>query len=105
MAALEDHQQRLLHELLVDLRRIDVTVLGAVRYRVPLLSLTLPVKAADVADHLGARGICAFADPGDRGVLAHLTTAEIGGAVRVGLAHYTSRAETGALVSALSELT
>jgi cysteine desulfurase len=105
MAALEDHQQRLLHELLVDLRRIDVTVLGAVRYRVPLLSLTLPVKAADVADHLAARGICAFADPGDRGVLAHLGTAEIGGAVRVGLAHYTSRAETGILVSALSELT
>ena len=55
--------------------------------------------------HLAERGICAFADPGTVGVLAHLGAAESGGAVRIGLGHYTTRAETGALVSALSELT
>ena len=71
----------------------------------PRLSLTLPTKAPEVVEHLAERGICAFADPGNQGVLASLGAAEAGGAVRIGLAHYTTRAETGALVSALAELT
>ncbi|WP_219416657.1 aminotransferase class V-fold PLP-dependent enzyme [Pseudonocardia nigra] len=104
MDALEAHHSALLAELLGDLRRIGVSVLGAPEYRVPMLSLTHPVKAPDVADHLAHRGICTVADPAEDGVLAHLGTAEIGGAVRIGLAHYTSRAEIGALVAALSEL-
>lgn len=104
MAALQAHHGALFEELLADLRRGGATVLGRPRSRVPLLSLTCGVKALEVAEHLARRGICSATDPGTAGVLAQLGTAEIGGAVRVGLAHYTSRAETGALVTALAEL-
>ncbi len=105
MAALEAYHNLLLDELVADLLDAGVTVLGLSERRVPLLSVTLPVKAPDVVEHLAGRGICTFADPGTQGVLASLGAAEAGGAVRIGLAHYTTRAETGALVSALSELT
>ena len=105
MTALEAYHGHLLDELVDDLRAADITVLGASERRVPLLSLTLREKAPDVVEHLATRGICAFADPGTAGVLAHLGAAESGGAVRIGLGHYTTRAETGALVSALAELT
>lgn len=104
MAALETYHTALLDELVEDLLDADVTVLGWSERRVPRLSLTLPAKAPEVVEHLAERGICAFADPGTTGVLASLGAAEAGGAVRIGLAHYTTRAETGALVSALTEL-
>lgn len=104
MAALERYQAGLLDELVEDLLHAGVTVLGSSERRVPRLSLTLPDKASAVAEFLAERGICAFADPGTQGVLASLGAAEAGGAVRIGLAHYTTRAETGALVSALAEL-
>jgi cysteine desulfurase len=104
MSALEGYHTSLLDELVADLLDIDVTVLGWSERRVPRLSLTLQTKAPDVVEHLAERGICAFADPGNQGVLASLGAAEAGGAVRIGLAHYTTRAETGALVAALSEL-
>ncbi|HVH24205.1 MAG TPA: aminotransferase class V-fold PLP-dependent enzyme, partial [Pseudonocardia sp.] len=96
MAALEAYHTGLLDELVADLLDIDVTVLGWSERRVPRLSLTLQAKAPDVVEHLAERGICAFADPGNQGVLASLGAAEAGGAVRIGLAHYTTRAETGA---------
>lgn len=104
LAGLQSYQSELLADLLDDLRDTGVTVLGDPRRRMPLLALTHPVKAHDVVEHLANWGICAIADPGDQGVLSHLGTAEVGGAVRVGLAHYTSRAETRSLVAALSEL-
>ena len=104
MAALEAYHTALLDDLVDDLRDADVTVLGASERRVPRLSLTCAVKAPDAVEHLAERGICAFADPGTQGVLASLGAAEAGGAVRIGLAHYTTRAETGALVAALAEL-
>jgi cysteine desulfurase family protein (TIGR01976 family) len=104
MAAVAAHHAGLLEGLLDDLRGTGVTVLGNPERRVPMLSLTHPAKAPDVADHLAHRGICVLADPGEQGVLAHLGTPEVGGAVRIGLAHYTNRAEAEALVSALDEL-
>ena len=105
MAALEAYHSTLLDELVEDLRDLDVTVLGWPQRRVPLLSLTLPqVKASEVVEHLAQRGICAIADPATQGVLASVGAAEAGGAVRIGFGHYTTRAETGALVSALGEL-
>jgi cysteine desulfurase len=72
--------------------------------RIPALALTHAVKAPEVAEHLAQRGICAFADPGEQGVLAHLGTAEIGGAVRIAFGHYTTRRETRALADALASL-
>ncbi|MFC4944787.1 aminotransferase class V-fold PLP-dependent enzyme [Pseudonocardia sp. GCM10023141] len=104
LAECQSYQSDLLHDLLVGLGGTEVTVLGSPEQRIPLLSLTHPVKAHDVVEHLAHRGICAIADPGDQGVLAHLGTAEVGGAVRIGLAPYTTRAETRALVAALAEL-
>lgn len=106
MAALETYWSGLLAELLDGLRGTGSTVLGAPERRVPLLSLTHEaVKASDVVEHLASRGICAFTDTGEQGVLAHLGSAEIGGVVRIGLAHYTTGAEVGTLVGALAELT
>lgn len=104
MTAVRSHQAELLEELLDDLRDTAVTVLARPPRRVPQLSFTHPATASAVAEHLARRGICAFADPGERGVLAHLGVGEAGGVVRIGLAHYTTRAETGALVAALTEL-
>ncbi|NMI01289.1 aminotransferase class V-fold PLP-dependent enzyme [Pseudonocardia acidicola] len=106
MAEVKSYQAGLLATLLVELRtRTGALVIGDPMRRVPMLSFThASVKAPDVVEHLADRGICAFADPGDHGVLAHLGSAEVGGVVRVGLAHYTNAAEVEALVSAVAEL-
>ena len=104
MSALQTYHDVLLGELVDDLRGVGATVLGEPDLRVPLLSFTVDVPAPVVVDHLAAHGICAYADPGDDGVLGHLGTAEIGGVVRVGLAHYTNIAETRALVRVLNSL-
>ena len=104
IGAVEAYHTRLVDDLVGDLLDIDVTVLGSSERRVPLLSLTCDVKAPEVVEHLAGRGICAFADPGTQGVLASLGAAEAGGAVRIGLAHYTTPAETSALVDALAAL-
>lgn len=101
---LQFHQDRLVDDLVLDLVGAGVTVLGSPRHRIPVLALTHAVPAVDVAEHLARHGICALPDPGERGVLAHLGTAEIGGVVRIGLGHYTTRAETRALASALAGL-
>lgn len=105
MTSLERYQAGLLDQLLTDLSYTPVSVLGSAQRRVPLLSLTHDsVKAADAVEHLTARGICAFADPGDRGVLAHLGSAEVGGVIRIGFAHSTTPGEVAALVEALLTL-
>ncbi|MHA6792023.1 aminotransferase class V-fold PLP-dependent enzyme [Pseudonocardia bannensis] len=106
MAEVKAYQASLLATLLVELRtRTGAIVLGDPMRRIPMLSFThTSVKAPDVVEHLAERGICAFADPGDHGVLAHLGSAEVGGVVRIGLAHYTNVTEVEALVSAVAEL-
>lgn len=106
MAAVETYQAGLLALLLSELRfRTGAVVLGDPARRVPMLSFThTSVKAPDVAERLAERGICAVADPGDHGVLAHLGSAEVGGVVRIGLGHYTMAVEVEELVDALAEL-
>jgi len=105
MASLADHHALLLDDLLDGLLGSAITVLGSPARRVPLLSLTHDsAKAPDVVEHLAAQRICAYADPGDRGVLANVGSAEVGGAVRIGFAHSTTRAEVAALVDALTSL-
>lgn len=106
MRSVAVHQAGLMHELLVQLRALPgVRIAGDPGRRVPLLSfMHSAVKADDIVEHLAQRGICAFADPGEGGLLAQLGTAEGGGAVRIGLAHYTTRGEIDALVTALSDL-
>lgn len=105
MTSLAEHHDALLEDLLDGLRGTAVTVIGSAQRRVPLLSLTHDaVKASDAVEHLAERGFCTFADAGDQGVLAHLGSAEIGGVIRIGFAHYTTRAEVHALIEALRSL-
>jgi len=105
MTTLETYQARLVGDLLDGLWATPVSVIGRPERRVPLLSLTHDgVKPADAVAHLVERGFCVFADPGDHGVLAHLGSAEIGGVIRVGFGHYTTRGEVAALVEALRSL-
>jgi cysteine desulfurase len=101
---LQYHQERLTDDLLLDLGGTGATVLGSPRHRIPALALTHSVAAPDVAEHLARHGICALPDSGEGGVFAHLGTAEVGGVVRIGLGHYTTRAETRALAAALATL-
>lgn len=101
---LQLHQERLVDDLLLDLTAAGATVLGSPRLRIPAVAFTHALPAVDVADHLARHGICVLPDTGERGVLAHLGTAEIGGVVRVGLGHYTTRSETWALTQALRTL-
>jgi selenocysteine lyase/cysteine desulfurase len=92
--------------LLHDLRAMPhVMVIGEARRRVPALAFMVDgVKAHEVVEHLAAVGVCAFADPGHHGVLSALGIGEEGGAVRIGLAHYTHAAELDQLLHAVASL-
>src|SRR5262249_13181102 len=73
--------------------------------RIPALGFTMTSKKApEVAEFLASHGLCAFADEGTGGVFAALGVGEVGGAVRIGLAHYSNIFEINQLVRALEEL-
>ncbi|MCW0215661.1 MAG: aminotransferase class V-fold PLP-dependent enzyme [Pseudonocardia sp.] len=106
LAGLETHQARLLAILVRELgRRTRVQVLGAPGSRIPALAFTHPsMKAREVVERLAERRICARADPGEDGALERLGAAEVGGAVRIALAHTTGARELESLVRALADL-
>lgn len=106
MGSMRSYQAGLLANLISELRsRRHIMVIGDAMRRVPVLAFAVSgVKAEDAVEHLSKRGICAFADNGHKGVFAALGVGEIGGAVRVGLAHYTNSVEVDQLVRALDEL-
>jgi cysteine desulfurase family protein (TIGR01976 family) len=106
MRAVWEYQSELLDELVRELRFIpSVMLVGEPGAGVPAVSFTHDArKAPDVVAYLAERGLCAVADLGEYGVLQHLGSAEVGGVVRVGLAHYTTRSELDQLVRALSEM-
>ncbi|EID54123.1 cysteine desulfurase-like protein [Saccharomonospora xinjiangensis] len=82
-----------------------VTVIGDATRRIPVVAFTVAGrKAADVVRQLAAQNICAFADEGTAGVFAALGVGEVGGAVRIGLAHYSNVFEVNQLVRVLEEL-
>jgi cysteine desulfurase family protein (TIGR01976 family) len=103
----KSYQAGMLGKLISELRSLlRVTVIGDAMRRIPALAFTVAeVKASRAVAHLAERGICAFADDVPSGVFAALGVAEVGGAVRVGLAHYTTSAEIDALVEAVAALT
>lgn len=105
LSSVKSYQAGLLANLTSGLRALrHVVLIGDAMRRVPSVAFTVDgVKAEDVIEHLADRGVCAFADPGTRGVFSVLGVGEVGGAVRVGLAHYTSAAEVDQLVRALAE--
>jgi cysteine desulfurase family protein (TIGR01976 family) len=106
LGSAKSYQAGLLAKLITDLRGLShVTVIGDAMRRIPALAFTIAdVKAATASVHLADRGICAFADDTRTGVFAALGVAEVGGALRVGLAHYTTAAEVDQLIAAIAEL-
>lgn len=106
LSSLKAHQAGLLRTLIARLRAMPhITLIGDAMRRIPALSFTVAgVKAEDVIEHLAQRDLCAFADPGTHGVFAVLGVGEVGGAVRIGLTHYTNAAEVDQLLRVLGEL-
>ncbi|WP_232837358.1 aminotransferase class V-fold PLP-dependent enzyme, partial [Lentzea terrae] len=106
LGSVKAYQAGLLANLINELRSLrHVMVIGDAMRRVPALAFTIAgVKAEDGVEHLASRGVCAFADPGQYGVFSVLGVGEVGGAIRVGLAHYTNAVEVDDLVRAVSEL-
>ncbi|MQA16876.1 MAG: cysteine desulfurase-like protein [Pseudonocardiaceae bacterium] len=106
LGSVEAYQAGLLSHLIAELRDlVHIMVIGDAMRRVPVLAFTASgLKAFDVVEQLARAGVCAFADAGDHDVFAALGVGEVGGAVRVGLAHYTTGAEVDQLVRAAAVL-
>jgi cysteine desulfurase family protein (TIGR01976 family) len=81
-----------------------VIVIGSPEVRIPVLSFAVDnVPAERVVQRLADNGILAIANAGSR-VLDVIGVNDIGGAVTVGLAHYSTTAEVDQLVRALASL-
>lgn len=106
LKSVKSYQAGLLANLTSGLRaQQHVMLIGDAMRRVPATAFTVSgVKAVEAVEHLSERGVCAFVDPGTHGVFAVLGVGEVGGAVRVGLAHYTNAYEVDQLVRAVAEL-
>lgn len=106
MSSVRTYLDRLLGHLVDELHALrHVMVVGQSTSQVPTIALTVADrKAQDVVEHLASVGVCAFADQGLHGVLAALGIGEVGGAVRIGLAHYTTVSEVNQLVRAVAAL-
>ncbi|RZS45100.1 cysteine desulfurase family protein (TIGR01976 family) [Herbihabitans rhizosphaerae] len=106
LGSAKSYHAGLLAKLIGELRGLrHVMVIGDAMRKIPAVAFTVGgVKASDAVEHLADRGICAFADETASGVFAALGVSEVGGAVRVGLAHYTTAVEVDQLVGASAEL-
>jgi cysteine desulfurase family protein (TIGR01976 family) len=106
LGSVKAYQAGLLANLINEMRSLrHVMVIGDAMRRVPALAFTVAgVKSTDVVEHLSNRGVCAFADSGQNGVFSVLGVGEVGGAIRIGLAHYTNAIEVDELVRAVAEL-
>ncbi|GJF09628.1 cysteine desulfurase-like protein [Mycolicibacterium cyprinidarum] len=91
--------------LLASLRSLPtVMVIGSPEVRIPVLTFAIDkVPAERVLQRLADNGILAIADASSR-VLDLIGVSDIGGAVTVGLAHYSTAAEVDQLVRALASL-
>jgi selenocysteine lyase/cysteine desulfurase len=79
-------------------------VLGSPAERIPVLSFAVQgVPAERVLQRLADNGVLASIDPNSR-VLDLIGVSDVGGAVTVGLAPYTTTAEVDQLVRALASL-
>ena len=91
--------------LLTSLRSLPtVTVIGSPEVRIPVLSLAMEnVPAERVVQRLADNGILAIGNAQSR-VLDVIGVNDVGGAVTIGLAHYSTAAEVDQLVRALASL-
>ncbi len=99
------YMSRLFDYLLISLRSLStVMVIGQPESRIPVLSLAVNDVPADrVVQRLADNGILAISNASSR-VLDVIGVNDVGGAVTVGLAHYTTTAEVDQLVRALASL-
>ncbi|HEY9266508.1 MAG TPA: cysteine desulfurase-like protein, partial [Mycobacterium sp.] len=91
--------------LLMSLRTLPtVMILGSPEVRIPVLSFAISnVPAERVVQRLADNGVLAIADASSR-VLDLIGINDVGGAVTIGLAHYSTTAEVDQLVRALASL-
>jgi cysteine desulfurase family protein (TIGR01976 family) len=96
---------RIFDYLMVSLRSLPLMMLiGRPEARIPVVSFALHgVPAERVVQRLADNGILAVSNDSSR-VLEALGANEVGGAVTVGLAHYSTMAEVDQLVRALASL-
>ncbi|MGH3516885.1 MAG: cysteine desulfurase-like protein [Haloechinothrix sp.] len=106
LESVKTYTGHLLARLAADLHALThVMVIGDAMRRIPAIAFTVAGrKASEVVEHLTSRGVCAFADDGSSGVFASLGVAEVGGAVRIGLAYYSNEFEVNQLVRALNDI-
>ncbi|ULE34919.1 cysteine desulfurase-like protein [Mycobacterium sp. IDR2000157661] len=105
MQSASSYMNRLFDYLLMSLRSLSaVMVIGSPEARIPVLSFAVSdVPAERVVQRLADNGILAISNASSR-VLDVIGVNDIGGAVTVGLAHYTTTAEVDQLVRALASL-
>jgi cysteine desulfurase family protein (TIGR01976 family) len=105
MQSASSYLNRLFDYLLDSLRSLPlVMVIGRPEVRIPVLSFAVSdVPAEQVVQRLADNGILAISNASSR-VLDVIGANDIGGAVTVGLAHYTTTAEVDQLVRALASL-
>ena len=105
MQSAASYLNRIFDYLMVSLRSLPlVMVIGRPETRIPVVSFALDgVPAERVVQRLADNGILAIADHTSR-VLDLLGVNDVGGAVTVGLAHYSTTAEVDQLVRALASL-
>lgn len=105
MQSATSYLNRIFDYLMVSLRSLPLMMLiGRPEVRIPLVSFALQgVPAERVVQRLADNGILAVSNESSR-VLDALGANEVGGAVTVGLAHYSTMAEVDQLVRALASL-
>lgn len=105
MQSATSYMSRLFDYLLMSLRSLPlVMVIGQPEVRIPVLSFAVrDVPAEKVVQRLADNGVLAIANANSR-VLDVIGVDDIGGAVTIGLAHYTTTAEVDQLVRALASL-
>jgi len=105
MQSARKYLQGLFEYLMTSLRSLPlVTLIGDPEIRIPVVSFVVTgVPAEHVVQRLADNGVLAIANATSR-VLDLLGVNEIGGAVTIGLAHYSTMAEVDHLVRTLASL-
>lgn len=105
MQSASGYLNRVFDYLMTSLRSLPlVMLLGRPEARIPLVSFAFQDVPADrVVQRLADNGVLAVCNDGSR-VLDVLGVNDVGGAVTVGLAHYSTTAEVDQLVRALASL-
>jgi cysteine desulfurase family protein (TIGR01976 family) len=105
MQSAASYMDRLYDYLLISLRSLPlVMVIGRPEVSIPVISFVVrEVPAERVVQRLADNGILAIANASSR-VLDVIGVNDIGGAVTLGLAHYTTTAEVDQLIRALASL-